>query len=304
MHTLTVEALPGRLPNEIEHDVTALEIGDQVHVARPRRAAPVSIVTTTPTSSSPRSSLPRGLDRGEEAEAAEGEEGAEGEGGSRPLPAARQSGADGVADAVARRPPGGRARQSRRGVRRARGTTSAPKSSSCSRAGTAGGCKKSKEPRARRRGARRRQAARARGPDHVHERLRQAVAPLVAAVRRRARPARDRARRARPPARGAAREGRRRPRRPQRPAVDQAAPARRRVRARAHRRRQAAVEGAGRRPRARPRSASASASEMAVTIEEAADAVEMILDRRRRRRHEPLQRPPRLTALCCSATSG
>ena len=44
-----------------------------------------------------------------------------------------------------------------------------------------------------------------------------------------------------------------------------------------HRRRQAAVEGARRRPRAVTAFGSASASEMAVTIEEAADAVELIV---------------------------
>ena len=68
------------------------------------------------------------------------------------------------------------------------------------------------------------------------------------------------------PARGAEGEGRRRARRPQRAALDQAAPAHRRVPARAHRRRQAGVEGAAapttcstvRQARARPRSTSRS----------------------------------------------
>ena len=33
IHTLTIEALPGDIPSSIEHDVTALEIGDQARVA-------------------------------------------------------------------------------------------------------------------------------------------------------------------------------------------------------------------------------------------------------------------------------
>jgi large subunit ribosomal protein L25 len=32
IHTLTIEALPGDIPSSIEHDVTALEIGDAVRV--------------------------------------------------------------------------------------------------------------------------------------------------------------------------------------------------------------------------------------------------------------------------------
>ena len=129
---------------------------------------------------------------------------------------------------------------------RARGTTSVPRSSSCSRAGTAASCTKTQGARARsdevRVGDKRR---RARDPAHVHERLGRGGRAARAPARRGARADRDRARRARPPARGAAREGRRRARRPQRAALDQAAPAHRRVPARAHRRRQADLEGAG-----------------------------------------------------------
>jgi large subunit ribosomal protein L25 len=33
IHTLTIEALPGDIPSSIEHDVTALEIGDAARVA-------------------------------------------------------------------------------------------------------------------------------------------------------------------------------------------------------------------------------------------------------------------------------
>ena len=32
MHSLTVEGKPGQLPTEIEHDVTALVLGDQLRV--------------------------------------------------------------------------------------------------------------------------------------------------------------------------------------------------------------------------------------------------------------------------------
>jgi large subunit ribosomal protein L25 len=78
MHTLTVEGKPGQLPNEIVHDVSALELGDQLHVRD--LAIPAGIVVVTDTEELIATiSMPRGLEAEEEA-AAEGEEGVEGEG--------------------------------------------------------------------------------------------------------------------------------------------------------------------------------------------------------------------------------
>jgi len=82
MHTLTVEGKPGQLPNEIVHDVSALELGDQLHVRD--LAIPAGIVIVTdPEELIATISMPRGLEAEEEAAAEEGEgeaaEGAEGE---------------------------------------------------------------------------------------------------------------------------------------------------------------------------------------------------------------------------------
>ena len=78
MHTLTVEGKPGQLPNEIVHDVSALELGDQLHVRD--LVVPAGIVVVTDAEELIATiSMPRGLEAEEEA-AAEGEEGEEGEG--------------------------------------------------------------------------------------------------------------------------------------------------------------------------------------------------------------------------------
>ena len=78
MHTLTVEGKPGQLPNEIAHDVSALELGDQLHVSD--LAIPAGIVVVNEAEDLIATiSQPRGLEAEEEA-AAEGEEGVEGEG--------------------------------------------------------------------------------------------------------------------------------------------------------------------------------------------------------------------------------
>jgi len=78
MHTLTVEGKPGQLPNEIVHDVSALELGDQLHVSD--LAIPAGIVVVNEADDLIATiSQPRGLEAEEEA-AAEGEEGVEGEG--------------------------------------------------------------------------------------------------------------------------------------------------------------------------------------------------------------------------------
>src|SRR5689334_252046 len=86
MHTLTVEGKPGQLPNEIAHDVTALEVGDQLHVKDLVIPAGIAVVND-PEDLIATISLPRGLEEEEaaaaEGEEGEGEEGAEGEGGER-----------------------------------------------------------------------------------------------------------------------------------------------------------------------------------------------------------------------------
>jgi large subunit ribosomal protein L25 len=78
MFALSVEALPADLPPAITHDVAALDIGDQVHVRDLEVPASVTVLTDT-DELVVQVVQPRGMDLGEEAEAAEGEEGAEGE---------------------------------------------------------------------------------------------------------------------------------------------------------------------------------------------------------------------------------
>jgi len=84
MHTLTVEGKPGQLPNEIAHDVSALELGDQLHVKDIVIPAGI-VVVNDPEELIATISMPRGLEAEEEAaaegEEGEGAEGAEGEGG-------------------------------------------------------------------------------------------------------------------------------------------------------------------------------------------------------------------------------
>jgi large subunit ribosomal protein L25 len=77
MHSLTVEGLPGELPTEIEHDVTALVLGDQLRVGDVQLPAGVN-VTNEADELIAMISVPRGLAEGEgEVAPAEGEEGAE-----------------------------------------------------------------------------------------------------------------------------------------------------------------------------------------------------------------------------------
>ena len=79
MHSLTVEGLPGQLPNEIEHDVSALDLGDQLRVGEIQLPAGVN-VTNDADELVAMISVPRGLAEGEgEVAPAEGEEGVEGE---------------------------------------------------------------------------------------------------------------------------------------------------------------------------------------------------------------------------------
>jgi large subunit ribosomal protein L25 len=77
MHTLTVEGLPGQLPTEIEHDVSPLVLGDQLHVSDVALPAGV-VITNDPGELIAMISVPRGLAEGEgEVAPEEGEEGAE-----------------------------------------------------------------------------------------------------------------------------------------------------------------------------------------------------------------------------------
>jgi large subunit ribosomal protein L25 len=77
MHSLTVEGLPGQLPTEIEHDVTPLVLGDQLHVSDVQLPAGV-VITNDPGELIAMISVPRGLAEGEgEVAPVEGEEGAE-----------------------------------------------------------------------------------------------------------------------------------------------------------------------------------------------------------------------------------
>jgi large subunit ribosomal protein L25 len=82
MHTLTVEGKPGQLPNEIAHDVSALELGDQLHVGDIKVPAGIIVVNDAEELIAT-ISMPRGLEADEaaEGEEVEGEaaEGAEGE---------------------------------------------------------------------------------------------------------------------------------------------------------------------------------------------------------------------------------
>ncbi len=77
MHSLTVEGLPGQLPTEIEHDVSALDLGDQLRVGDLQLPAGVN-VTNDGDELVAMISVPRGLAEGEGEVATEGEEGAEG----------------------------------------------------------------------------------------------------------------------------------------------------------------------------------------------------------------------------------
>src|SRR6476660_4674534 len=79
MHSLTVEGLPGQLPTEIEHDVSPMVLGDQLHVGDVALPAGV-VITNEPDELIAMISVPRGLAEGEgevAAEPVEGEEGAE-----------------------------------------------------------------------------------------------------------------------------------------------------------------------------------------------------------------------------------
>jgi large subunit ribosomal protein L25 len=75
LFALTVEALPGDIPNAFEHDISALVIGDAIHVRD--LAVPTGVVVLQEDDAVvAHISLPRAAEE-EEVEAVEGEEGAE-----------------------------------------------------------------------------------------------------------------------------------------------------------------------------------------------------------------------------------
>ena len=76
---LRVEALPTGIPDHIEADISALEVGDTVRVADLEAIEGVAYLDD-PETVLANCSIPRGITELEEAEAAEGEEGEEGEG--------------------------------------------------------------------------------------------------------------------------------------------------------------------------------------------------------------------------------
>lgn len=75
MFAVTIEALPGDIPQSIAHDISALVLGDQLHV-RDLSAPPKVVIVNDGDELIAQVSAPRGLEPGE-GEAAEGE-GAEG----------------------------------------------------------------------------------------------------------------------------------------------------------------------------------------------------------------------------------
>jgi large subunit ribosomal protein L25 len=95
LFSISVEALPANLPPSIVHDVSGLDIGDQVHVSDLQVPANVTIVTDG-EELVVQVVQPRGMDLGETPEAAEGEEGAEGaaEGEAPAASGGEESGSD------------------------------------------------------------------------------------------------------------------------------------------------------------------------------------------------------------------
>jgi large subunit ribosomal protein L25 len=86
---LTVEALPGDIPNAFEHDISALVIGDAIHVRD--LAVPAGVVVLQEDDAVvAHISLPRAIEE-EVAEPVEGEEGEEGAEAGAEAPAAEDS---------------------------------------------------------------------------------------------------------------------------------------------------------------------------------------------------------------------
>jgi large subunit ribosomal protein L25 len=89
LFSLTVEALPGDIPNAFEHDISALVIGDAIHVGDLTVPAGV-VVLQEPDAVVAHISLPRAAEE-EEVVAAEGEEAVEGAEGTETTPATEDS---------------------------------------------------------------------------------------------------------------------------------------------------------------------------------------------------------------------
>jgi large subunit ribosomal protein L25 len=86
VHSVSVEAMPGNIPNQLEIDITELEIGESVHIGRLEIPAGVTLLNE-PDEMVAQISAPRVAEEGA-AEGAEGVEGAEG------APAAASEGGD------------------------------------------------------------------------------------------------------------------------------------------------------------------------------------------------------------------
>jgi ribosomal protein L25, Ctc-form len=74
LFSVTVEAMPGNIPNSLTVDISNLELGDQVHVSDLPVPAGVTIQQEA-DALVVQVAIPRGLDEGEEGEGEEGEEG-------------------------------------------------------------------------------------------------------------------------------------------------------------------------------------------------------------------------------------
>ena len=79
LFTVTVEAMPGNIPDSLTVDISALELGDQLHVSDLPVPAGVTL-QHEPEELVVQVAIPRGLAEDEEGAEGEGEEGAEGEG--------------------------------------------------------------------------------------------------------------------------------------------------------------------------------------------------------------------------------
>jgi hypothetical protein len=91
LFNVTVEAMPGNIPNSITVDVSHLALGDQLHVGD----LPVPTGVTLQHEDDElvaQVTIPRGMDEGEEGEGEEGEEGEGGEGGGSSDASAEDSG--------------------------------------------------------------------------------------------------------------------------------------------------------------------------------------------------------------------
>jgi large subunit ribosomal protein L25 len=93
LFTITVEALPGNIPTQISVDVSALGLGDQLHIENLTIPSGVD-VQHEPDELVAQVSVPRGLDEEEEAEGEEGEEGEGAEGGEGAAEASSEGGGD------------------------------------------------------------------------------------------------------------------------------------------------------------------------------------------------------------------